>query len=125
MTFAYTILYVDDVAASLDFYRRAFGFRLKMQHDSGDYGELDSGNTTLSFSSRRLMKELGKNPGRPQPNAPVFEIAFVVDDVAQALAQAVAAGATLVQEAEAMPWGQVVGYVTDNHGFLVELCTAL
>ena len=40
MRFRYTILYVAEVAASLDFYQRAFGLQIKMLHESGDYGEL-------------------------------------------------------------------------------------
>ena len=46
-----------------------------------------------------------------------------VDDVAAAVARAVDAGAKLVQEATAMPWGQTIAYVGDHNGFLVEICT--
>lgn len=96
-----------------------------MLHESGDYGELDTGSTKLSFSSLKLMKELGKNPAKAKPNAPSFEIAFETDDVAAALAKAVSVGATLVQDAEEMPWGQTTAYITDNNGFLVEICTPI
>lgn len=125
MSFTYTILYVDDVAETLSFYEAAFGLKRRMLHESGDYGELDTGATTLSFSSRRLMEKIGKTPGRPVEDRPTFEIAFVAADVAAALERAVAAGATLVQAAEEMPWGQTTGYVRDKNGFLVELCTAM
>ena len=123
MKLRYTILYVEDVAASLDFYAAAFGIRRRMLHESGDYGELDTGATTLSFSSRRLMTELGKTPGRADTAAPVFEIAFETDDVAAAHARAVAAGAVNVQDPENMPWGQTTAYVRDPDGFLVEICS--
>ena len=123
MKLRYTILYVEDVAASLDFYAAAFGIRRRMLHDSGDYGELDTGATTLSFSSRRLMTELGKSPGRADPTAPVFEIAFETGDVAAAHASAIAAGAENVQEPQDMPWGQTTAYVRDRDGFLVEICS--
>ena len=83
----------------------------------------DTGSTTLSFSSLKLMRELGKDPAQPVPERPTFEIAFVVEDVRKAIDKAVAAGAERVQDAEDMPWGQTVGYVRDNNGFLVELCT--
>ena len=36
MIFRYTILYVDDVSASLDFFERAFGFDRGFLHESGD-----------------------------------------------------------------------------------------
>lgn len=123
MNFAYTILYVEDVPASVDFYRRAFGLTPAFVHESGDFAQMDTGGTALAFSSRRLMTELKKNPARPQAGAPAFEIAFTTADVAAALERALAAGATLVQAPEDMPWGQTVAYVADPDGFLVEVCT--
>lgn len=123
MNFAYTIFYVEDVARTLNFFREAFGIGVRMLHESGDYGELDTGATTLSFSSVDLMRRLGKNPARPRPDGPTFEIAFTVDDVPAALTRAVRAGAILAQEPEVMPWGQTTAYVTDPDGFLIELCT--
>jgi len=33
------------------------------------------------------------------------------------------AGAEIVKQPEAKPWGQTVGYLKDLNGFLVELCT--
>jgi len=123
MKLKYTILYVDDVPASLDFYERAFGLTRRMLHESGDYGELDTGSTTLSLSSRKLMTDLGKNPAQADPKAPVFEIAFETDDVQTALARATAAGAALVQDARDEPWGQTTSYVSDPDGFLVEICS--
>jgi len=94
-----------------------------MLHESEEYGELDTGSTTLSFSSLKLMKELGKHPTRPNFKAPTFEIAFETDNVKKALLKALEAGASLVQDATDMPWGQTIAYVTDNNGFLVEICT--
>ncbi|MFD2205614.1 VOC family protein [Kiloniella antarctica] len=125
MQLAYTILYVENVMKTLEFYQVAFGFEQKMLHESGDYGELDTGATTLSFSSHTLMEQIGKNPGRPTDGKPCFEIAFTTDDVPVALSTAVRAGATLVQEAQDMPWGQTTAYVTDLNGFLVELCSPI
>ena len=123
MKFKYTILYVDDVTDTLNFYEKAFNLEKGMLHESGDYGELNTGNTILSFSSIKLMKDLGKNPIKPNSNAHSFEIAFETDEVEAALAKALTAGAILVQEAKQMPWGQTVAYVTDTNGFLVEICS--
>jgi uncharacterized glyoxalase superfamily protein PhnB len=125
LTFRYTILYVNNVAETLKFYESAFGFKTKMLHESADYGELDTGFTTLSFSSFELMKELGKQPSDAKNIGPNFEIAFETSDVSGALSQAIAAGATLQQETEDMPWGQTIAYVRDINGFLVELCTPM
>lgn len=125
MKFAYTILYVENVKASLAFYEQAFGFKTKFLHESEDYGELDTGTTTLSFSSLALMKQIGKNPSKNNAANPSFEIAFTTEDVQAALDKAIHAGATLIQPPEDMPWGQTTAYVADNNHFLVELCTPM
>lgn len=121
--FKYTILYVENVPETLDFYNKAFGLKQAMLHESGDYGELDTGTTTLSFSSLQLMTSIGKNPEQPNPEKPTFEIAFETDNVPSSLAKAVNAGAKIIQEPEDMPWGQTTAYVHDINGFLVEICS--
>jgi len=123
MHLRYTILYVDDVSAALEFYERAFGLLRGFLHPSGDYGELATGGTKLAFSSTTLMTELGKTPARPDPAHPSFEIAFETDNVSTALERACAAGAILVQDAQEEPWGQTTSYVTDPNGYLVEICS--
>lgn len=125
MQLGYTILYVQDVKATLDFYETAFGLATRFLHDSGDYGELDTGATALAFSSHTLMRQLGKNPQPADPHAPSFEIALCTPDVPAALARAVAAGAKPIRPVETMPWGQTIAYVADLNGFLVELCTPM
>ncbi|MBK1708686.1 MULTISPECIES: VOC family protein [Marichromatium] len=123
MRFAYTILYVEDVARSLAFFHDAFGFDSGFVDEGGDYGELDTGETRLAFSSRALMRQLGKMPGTPEPNAPVFEIAIETTDVAATLERACTAGAVVVQEPREESWGQTTAYVRTPDGYLVELCS--
>jgi catechol 2,3-dioxygenase-like lactoylglutathione lyase family enzyme len=123
MQFGYTILYVDDVPATLAFYGRAFGLATRYTHESGSYGELETGATALAFVSKTLLRQIGKTPEAPVLARPTSEIALVTDDVAAAAARAVAAGATLVSEPQQMPWGQTIAYVGDSNGFLVEICT--
>ncbi|NKB62916.1 MAG: VOC family protein [Gammaproteobacteria bacterium] len=125
MKLKYTILYVTDVAESLDFYQRAFGFETKMLHDAGDYGELDTGATTLSFSSLTLMSSLGKSVVSANPASPTFEIAFETPEVEIAVSRAMEAGAELVQEVRDEPWGQTTAYVRDPDGFLIEICSPM
>lgn len=119
----YVILFVENVAEATKFYADAFGLSPGFIAESGDYGEMRSGGTTLSFSSRQLMRQLGKNPGSPDAAAPVFEIAFEVADVPRALARALDAGATLVQDVREETWGQTTSYVNDPDGYLVEICS--
>lgn len=123
MIFRYTIMYVQNVGESLAFYERAFGLDRGMIHESGDYGELVTGDTKLAFSSIKLMQQLGKSPAPANPDAPVFEIAFETDDVAGALAKAKLAGATVKQEVREEPWGQTTAYIADPSGYLVEICS--
>jgi uncharacterized glyoxalase superfamily protein PhnB len=56
---------------------------------------------------------------------PGIEVGFVTEAVAQHYERAVAAGATPVLAPVAKPWGQLVSYVRDNNGFLVEICSPM
>ncbi|MEL6322083.1 MAG: VOC family protein [Cyanobacteria bacterium J06626_14] len=123
MKLKYTILYVENVSATLNFYEQSFGLQTKMLHESGDYGELDTGETTLAFSSLKLISDLGKNPIEADPSTPVFEIAFETQDVQKWLDQAIKSGAVLVQNIREEPWGQTTSYVSDPNGFLIEICS--
>lgn len=123
MIFRYTILYVPDVQAAIDFYKNAFGLEVGMIHESVEYGELVTGETKLAFSAISLMEELGKSPQAPDSQHPTFEIAFEVEDVKAAYEKAIAAGATSVQEVRDEPWGQTTSYVSDPNGYLIEICS--
>ncbi len=125
MIFRYTILYVHNVEETLALFNKAFGYETAFLHASKDYGELDTGQTKLAFSSIELMQQLGKSPATKPVTTPSFEIAFETDDVTGALAKAVGAGAALVQDVEEMPWGQTTAYVRLTEGILIELCTAI
>ena len=95
MILRYTILYVDDVPSTLDFFERAFGLQRGFLHESGDYGELKTGETKLAFSSTALMQQLEKNPAAPNAKSPTFEIAFETENVKAALERAIDAGGLL------------------------------
>ncbi len=123
MFFRYTILYVRDVAATLDFYARAFGQAQGFLHESGHFGELLTGETKLSFCSIDLMTQLGKTVSTDRAALPAFEIAFETADVEAARARALAAGAEPVQGVEHMEWGQTTAYVRTPDGTMVEICT--
>ena len=125
MKFGYTIIYVADVPASLEFFGKAFGLATRFMHESG-YGELETGATTLAFATHELgasnlpagyvaadmsIKPLG------------IEVALITDTVAEAHARAVAAGATSIKEPLVKPWGQTVSYIRCPDGTLVELCS--
>jgi uncharacterized glyoxalase superfamily protein PhnB len=123
MIFRYTIIYVNNVKSTLEFFETAFGFKTLFLHESGDYGELDTGETKLAFSSIALMQQLGKSPASEPVRNPAFEIAFETGDVAGAMQRAIDAGATPVQQPQEMPWGQTTAYVKLSEGVLIEICT--
>jgi len=123
MKLKYTILYVKSVQETLKFYENSFGFKTRFLHEAGDYGELETGATTLAFSSLKLMSDLGKTPSAADPGAPSFEIAFETDEVKKWLDQSLDAGAQLVQGLKEEPWGQTTSYVSDPNGFLIEICS--
>jgi len=123
MKFKYTILYVANVRESLEFFEAAFGFKTRMFHESGEYGELETGSTVLAFSSRKGMAQIGKTAMAPDAKKPVFEIAFETDNVVAAVEKAISAGAALVKEPQKMDWSQTIAYVSDANGFLIEICT--
>lgn len=128
MQFAYTILYVQDVPRSLSFYEKAFGFTRKFITPDDSYGELITGATTLSFASITLaasnLKD-GFTQSNPEQKPFGIEIGFTTPDVPGALRRAVDAGAKAVAEPVTKPWGQVVAYVRDPDGFLIEICTPI
>jgi lactoylglutathione lyase len=128
MKLGYTILYVPDVAASLGFFEKAFGLKTRFLHESGTYGELETGSTTLSFATHELGD--GNFPGghvrasaSRQPLG--MEIALVTEDVSAAHTRALANGAVELSAPSSKPWGQVVSYVRAPDGCLVELCTPI
>jgi lactoylglutathione lyase len=128
MKLGYTIVYVPDVAASLAFFETAFGLRRRFLHESGTYGELDTGETTLSFAAHELghMNFPGGHVEAHSSAQPLgFEIALVTEDVSAAHAHALRSGASEMAAPQLKPWGQTVSYVRCPDGILVELCTPI
>ena len=126
----YVILYVNDVAASLAFYEKAFGLARRFFHDDNGkaYGELETGATRLAFASIVLAREhLKQEVVAASPDKAPFgvEIALTTPDVPALFARAVNAGARAASEPATKPWGQTVAYLRDNSGFLVEICTPM
>lgn len=124
--FGYTILYVEDVEKSVVFYESTFGFSRKFVTPENDYGELSTGETTISFASKKLAAQNLKegfieSDLTEKPFA--IEIGFITDQVDELVQKALSFGAVLVKEPTQKPWGQIVAYVRDLDGFLIEICT--
>ena len=123
-----TIFYVDDVEETIQFYEKAFGFNRKFVTPEKDYGELITGATTIAFASIDLGKSNFKkgfekisNSGKPVG----MEMAFVTENIEADFQKALAAGATEFEPITQKPWGQKVGYLRDNNGILIEICTPI
>lgn len=128
INFAYTILYVRDVEKSISFYEKAFQFKRKFITLDNSYGELITGNTTLSFASlsqaaSNLKSGFQESSLNQRPFA--MEIAFATSDVETVYQAALAAGAVAEAPATDKPHGQTVAYVRDPDGFLIEICTPM
>jgi lactoylglutathione lyase len=126
--FAYTILYVEDVTKTVHFYEQAFGFLTKFITPDNSYGEVISGETTLSFASKKLALSnlsAGFLESKIHEKPLGIEIGFTTDDVSATMKRAIDSGAILCEAPKEKPWGQIVGYVRDLDGFLIEICTAM
>ena len=127
MKLGYTLLYVSDVEATMNFYAKAFGLKKGFLHESKEYGEMETGTTKLGFVNHKTAGSHGfkyKKISKTE-KAPGIEIGLVSDDVEKAFKKAVKAGAKSTSKPETKPWGQVVSYVRDCNGFLVEICSAM
>ena len=128
MKYGYTILYVEKVKETIEFYEKAFSFTPKFITLEEDYGELISGETTIAFASTKLGKsnfkeefEVTSNTRKPFG----VEMAFVSENIEIDFKKALDMGAIEFEPLKEKPWGQKVGYVRDNNGFLIEICTPI
>ena len=91
MKFGYMIIYVPDVAASLQFFSSAFGLNVRFLHESATYGELETGETALAFAADELAAmnfSTGHVPAHSSPKPLGIEVGLVTEDVPAAHARA-------------------------------------
>ena len=120
MRFGGTVLYVDDVAAAVDFYVRAFGLTVHFRDDALGFVELETGGSLLSIASQSLGEMLmGSEYSRPAAGPAGVEIAFLTSDVPAAFGHAIDCGAKPVAAPKRMPWGLEVAYVRAPEGTLI------
>jgi len=99
--YAYTILYVEDVAKTIEFYNSAFGFEQKFLTPEKDYGEVVSGSTTLAFGNyelgeSNLKKGFQKSNLKEKPFG--IELAFTTLEVEKVMENAIKNGASQLAE---------------------------
>ena len=127
MKFGYTIIYVNDVKSTMDFYSKAFNLEKGFIHESLQYGEMITGDTKLAFASDSLGKSNDiiyvENNIKNKPAG--LEIAFMTNEVQDNYNHAINNGALSVKEPIKKPWGQLVAYVRDINGILIEICSPI
>lgn len=125
MKFGYTTIYVKNIAESLAFFEKAFGFKTRFTYEDC-YGELETGETTIAFATHESGKTNFPTEYRPADGSdkPLgMMVAFVTDTVAKCHERAINSGATSIQDPIEKPWGQTVSYLRCPDGTLVELCS--
>ena len=126
--YAYTILYVQNVTKTIQFYTNVFGFEQKFLTSENDYGEIISGTTTIAFANFELgNSNFRKGFVKSNLNKKPFgiELAFTTKEVEEVLAKAINNGAHLLEKTTTKPWGQKVGCIKDLNGFIIESCTPI
>ncbi len=127
MKLGYVLLYVDDVAKTMNFYEQVFGIKKGFLHEGQDYGEMITGETKLGFVRHSLVEMHGfkYNKVTLNSNPPPSEIAFITQDVEKAFSHAVDNGAVALSKPDRKPWGQTVALVRDLNGFIVEISSPM
>ncbi len=130
VSLGYFIFYVSDVGAALTFYEEAFGFTRRIFTPEEDYGELETGATTLAFVSHELaeanLAAAGGYIRLSDVRTPAgVQMTLITDSVPAALEAVANAGGRMYAEPVEKPWGQTVAYFVDPFGALVELATAV
>ncbi len=128
MKYGYTIIYVEDVESSLEFYKNAFEFDIKFMTPEKDYGELITGETTIAFASISLGNSNFKRgfTSISKVEKPIgVELVLISDQIEVDFEYAISKGAKPYEAIQQKPWGQKVGYLLDPNGLLIEICTPM
>ncbi|WP_139492016.1 VOC family protein [Brevibacillus dissolubilis] len=124
LSMRYVILYVHDVAKSLEFYRDKLGLAVRADHDT--YIELDTGAVILSLFDRGNARETTKlQVPEGEGSSQTFEVGFVTEDVEGTVNRLREQGVPVLKEPIVKPWGQTVAYVADPDGHYIEICTPM
>lgn len=116
---------VGNLAESVRFYRDGLGWPMRDDDQFENIVFLELENITLALFRRELFPdEAPVEFAEPAAGTPTITLAHnlpspqAVDDV---MAEAVAAGATLVKQPEEVFWGGYSGYFSDPDDYLWEL----
>jgi lactoylglutathione lyase len=111
----HVILYVSDLAASVEFYRDVAG--LKHRFTDAGYAEFETGATRFAIYERRRAEWLTRHQVTP---GPAGEIVLIVEDVDAVAITLRGRGIPLLAEPADRPWGHRTLHIADPDGFVVE-----
>ena len=111
----YVILYVEDLGASVEFYRDVVGLPYKFT-DAG-YAEFGTEGTRFALFERRRAEWL---TGRTVAPGAAGEVVVMVDDVDAWTDRLAARGVEVLSGPADRPWGHRTVHVADPDGFVVE-----
>jgi PhnB protein len=118
------VLAVDDSAAAIDFYKRAFGAKERMRLEGPDgsiaHAEIEIADTVVMLGDDSEQRAI-KSP--EQLGGTSSAIFIYVEDVDAAIQQAADAGAEITMPAEDMFWGDRYGKLVDPFGHEWQLAT--
>lgn len=123
--FGNTVIYIDDVEKTINFYKETFGFQCKFITEDKNFAELETGETSLSFASHYLAKDNFTKDYvsvTDSVNPLGIEITLVTDDVTGLHDKALNNGAEQLRAPHEKPWGQWVSHVRCPSGILIEFC---
>ncbi len=117
---AYAILFVSDLAASVEFYRDVIGLPFRFNNES--YAEFATEGAKFSLYARSHLPELiGREAPAGRGAWPQGEVAFLVDDPDAEHARLLQAGVEVLAPPTDRPWGERTLHVADPDGNVVEL----
>jgi PhnB protein len=117
-------LSVDDAAAAIDFYQRAFGATERGRMDGPD-GKIAHAELAIGDSIVMLADPFPQFQAKPPKELGGTSIGLFlyVENVDEVFRQAVEAGATSTMEPEDQFWGDRFGTVTDPFGHQWQIAT--
>lgn len=112
----YMILYVEDLATSVAWYRDSVGLTVKVEGDG--YVEFATEGTKFALFERSALPGLiGKDAATTDPSC---EVAFLIDDVDAQADRLREAGVEILNGPVDRAWGHRTIHIADADGHLVE-----
>lgn len=124
MKLSHIILYVDNVPKTMALWQQAFGLDIAFLHEEQIYGEFETGNSTLAianiaFGKSHFEDDVTRASFEREPGC--FEICLETETLRNDYERAVTAGMIPVRPPFTQPWGQLIAWLRDPNGILIEL----